>query len=55
MSKDKLTHNEKDLVLEALFYYRDETTQPNEEICGLIGTKKKTINRAISKIERNFL
>ena len=50
--KEKLTHNEKELVREALMYYRDSATQVGEECCGLFGTKKKTMNRAIDKIEK---
>ena len=50
--KEKLTYKEKELVREALLYYRNDATQVGEECCGLFGTKRKTINRAIDKIER---
>jgi len=49
-----LTYKEKDLVLEALHYYRDNVTQPNEECCGLSGHKRKIMNRAISKLQRQW-
>jgi hypothetical protein len=52
MSKDKLTHAQKDLVKEALFYYRDDATQPDRETCGLDGRKRRIINQAIDKIEK---
>lgn len=50
--KEKLTYNEKELIREALIYYRDSATQVGEECCGLVGTKRKIINRAIDKIEK---
>ena len=50
--RDKLTHKQKDLVLEALYYYRDDATQIDEEVCGLPKNKRRIMNQAIDKITR---
>ena len=50
--KDKLTNSQKDLVIEALYYYRDDATQPKKEYCGLDGRKRRVMNQAIDKIQR---
>ena len=53
--KDKLTYKEKDLVMEALGYYRDNATQSSDELsCGLSGMKRKIMNRAIDKIQKQI-
>ena len=50
--KEKLSNAQKQLVLEALYYYRNDATQPNKECCGLDGRKKRIMNQAIDKIRR---
>jgi len=49
---EKLTYKQKDLVLEALNYYKTNATEPNKEVCGLDGYKKKLMNQSIDKITR---
>jgi hypothetical protein len=49
---DKLTWSQKKLVLEALFYYRDDATQVGQEFCGLSKSRKRVMNQAIDKIQK---
>lgn len=49
---NKLTKEEKDLVLEALSYYRDDATQPEEETCGIWGKKREIMDKATEKIRK---
>lgn len=48
--KERLTNAQKELVLEALRYYKINALQPNKESCGLEGRKKRIMNQAIDKI-----
>ena len=52
MSNNKLTKSQLKLVLEALYYYRDNATQPNSEYCGLTSKKEyDMMTKAIRKLE----
>lgn len=49
----KLTKKEKDIIVEALKYYKDELVRPTGKIKGVWGTKRKTITATIDKIVKS--
>ena len=50
--KDKLTHSQKDLVKEALLFYRDNVIKKKADVCAIDRMRRRSINKAIEKIER---
>jgi len=49
--KKELTQKQYEIVMDALFYFRDVATHEGE-VCGLKGRDKKVMNQAIDKVVR---